>query len=186
LCYNSLVRRMTRLLIYISLLLGGGLLAACGDEPATPTVFVLPALTATPVPPPVVPATPTAIPRPTPPNGEPDILALLPAGTQPLAVIPADLDGDGRPEWVVLAGKVGQPAFETIVPLVIAARPAGFQIVWRGQVDFSVAASGSLQVTDLTGDGRAEIIYQNTTKTGGVYAFVYGGSPRWSGFHNRV
>lgn len=176
-CYNSLVRGMTRLVVYIGLLLGALVLAACGDEVAPPTVAIPPALTASPEPPsPTAAPPPTLAPRPAPPTGEPDILTTLPAGTQPLAVVKADLDGDGRDEWVVLAGKTGQPAFETIQPLVIAARPAGFEIVWRGQVDFSVAASGSLQVTDLTGDGRAEIIYQNTTKVGGVYAFVYGGS----------
>jgi hypothetical protein len=110
------------------------------------------------------------------PPGEPDILALLPTGLQPLGVVQADLDGDGHNEWVVLAGKTGEPVFETVVPLVIAGGAGGFQIVWRGQVDFSVAGSGNLQVVDLTGDGRPEILYQNTIKTGGVYAYVYGGS----------
>lgn len=173
-CYNDRVKGLTRLLVYTWLLLGAGLLAACGDEVVPPTVFIPPALTAT-----SEPLATAARPPPrvtVPPNGEPDVLAVLPAGTQPLAIVKADLDGDGRDEWVALAGKVGQPAFETIVPLVIAAGPGGFQIVWRGQVDFSVAAAGSLQVLDLTGDGRAEIIYQNATKAGGVYAFVYGGS----------
>ena len=165
---------MTRLAIYLGLFLGAGWLAACGETPAPPTVFIPPALTATS--PPVSAPPMGAAGTPVPSTGEPDILALLPPGTQPLDVVKADLDGDGAVEWVVLAGKTGEPVFESVLPLVIAARPGGFQIVWRGQVDFSVAASGSLQVLDLTGDGRAEILYQNTTKTGGVYAYVYVGS----------
>lgn len=170
---------LTRRVLYGWVLLILGLLAACDTAPAPtppPTVFIPPALTATvPLPSPAPPSS-TPIPRPTVPPGEPDILALLPTGMQPLGVVQADLDGDGHNEWVVLAGKTGEPVFETVVPLVIAGGAGGFQIVWRGQVDFSVAASGNLQVVDLTGDGRPEILYQNTLKTGGVYAYVYGGS----------
>jgi hypothetical protein len=110
------------------------------------------------------------------PSGDPDVLALLPTGSQPLAGIKADLDADSRMEWVVLAGKTGSPAFETIVPLIIAARPGGFQVVWRGQVDFSVPRSGTLRLEELTGDQHPEIIYQNTTTLGGEYAFVYAGA----------
>src|SRR5207247_1808201 len=101
------------------------------------------------------------------PNGEPDLLALVPPGQQLLASVKSDLDDDGRAEWVVLVGKAGQPAFETVAPLVIAARPGGFAVVWRGEADFAVAASGSLQVVDLTGDDRPEILYQNASKAGG-------------------
>jgi hypothetical protein len=179
-CYNKAVKLAIQAVLLGILLL---LVACQGPAPApvaTATSVSLPA--ASPAAPSDTPGTTISVPVPptadpeTLPSGQPDILALLPAGNQPLAVVPSDLDGDGHMEWVVLAGKTGQPAFETVLPLVIAARPGGFQIVWRGQVDFSVAASGNLQVLDLTGDGHPEILYQNATPAGGVYAFVYSGS----------
>lgn len=185
-CYNSPVKIGSRAPVYGLALVICLLVGACGgSEPApaaTPGSGGPPPAPGIPAPAgsPAAPLSPTpgALVSPTVPplpTGDPDVLALLPAGSQPLAVTQADLDNDRRAEWIVLAGKAGEPAFETVVPLIIAARPGGYQVVWRGQVDFSVLRSGTLQVLELTGDPYPEILYRNTTPLGGSYAFVYAG-----------
>jgi hypothetical protein len=106
--------------------------------------------------------------------------------TKPLAVIPGDLDGDGREDLTLgffptLGGQPGSVMFYLERSPVSGSGPARFDLGGG----FSLTHDGLLDVLDLNGDGAADVVvrgfpsggeagvfwYENVTEGGGSLAF---------------
>lgn len=155
---------------------------SCARQP-TPTVPVAPTPTTTPwrVPPTPEPPLPTApMPALTPSVGTPDpsaLLPYLPAAAQVVGTVKAELDGDGQPEVMVLLGLDGGPdglGYDHLEMMVLELdRAPGQAVAWKsGKL---VGERGeALQVRDINGDGRDEVLSYQSMGAAGYTLYVLG------------
>jgi hypothetical protein len=181
-----------RSILYVALTLGAALLVflvmSCAREAATPSPTPLPPIpaSATPtqdgVPVPTPEPTPTLAPMPalTPSAGTPDPTALLPYlsdGAQVVGTVRAELDGDAQPEVMVLLGLDGGPdglGYDHLEMMVLELDRAPDQAVaWKS--DQLVGERGeALQVRDINGDGRDEVLSYQSMGAAGYTLYVLG------------
>jgi hypothetical protein len=139
------------------------LLAGCRPQP-TPT--------ATPLPP--TPTAAPATPAPQPTLDAVGILCYLPPGAQVLDVTSADLDGDGQPEYVALAGWAGAAhslGYDRLELFVIEPDRVQLPIVWRSD-KLAGERAQALRVKDANGDGRLEVLSEQAMGAAGDTLYV--------------
>jgi hypothetical protein len=111
--------------------------------------------------------TPVPLPTRTAFAGTPDpdaIRPYIPTGTQVVGTLEAELDGDPQPEVMVLlgvGGEPGGPGYDHLEMMVLELDHAPDPVTWRSSP--LVGERGeALQVRDINGDGRDEVLsYQS-------------------------
>ena len=157
----------------VCLVLAAFLIALFSDGSTVPS----PTATATQTPtrpPSVATSTPVATMEPS----QPDAAQLLPDGAHFLDQFAADLDGDGETEHAVLAGFGPAEPFDSLGLFVLELdQPPGQQIVFSSSP--LVGERGEpLQVRDINGDGRLEMLSLHSTGTQEhtMYILAWGGT----------
>ncbi len=161
----------------VCLLLAAGL-AGCRPAPTpTPMPTAQPSPLATPVGPP-------APPRPTPTVDPSSVLPYLPASAHPLSFLAGDLDGDLKPEVVVLTGFDGaaeSAVYEWLELYVIEPDHVQLPVTFRsGRLRGQRAEP--LQWNDINADGYPEVLSYQGMSAGGRTLYVLawrGGAFDW-------
>lgn len=172
---------------YVVRTLGVALLAflvmSCARDVLTPTAPRTPAASSTPTPQPTPTATPpppAPVPALTPSAGAPDpnaLLPYLPAEAQVAGSLRAQLDGDEPLEVVALLGFNGTGnglGYKHLELMVLELdRPPGQAVAWQsGKL---VGERGeALQVRDINGDGRDEVLSYQSMGAAGYTLYVVG------------
>jgi hypothetical protein len=116
---------------------------------------------------------------PTPPSQPPedDPTLLLPESTEPLHRASADLDGDGRPEEIVLTGWGGggdQLGYDFLQLFVIAYDEGGeYVVAWQSE-QLPTDRAEALDVRDVNGDGLPEVLSVQAMGAAGETLYLLG------------
>ncbi|MBC7258964.1 MAG: hypothetical protein H5T65_06925 [Chloroflexi bacterium] len=117
-----------------------------------------------------------------PASGSPtdDVLLVLPESAVVLSHLSLDMDGNGAPESVVLAGWGGgadRLGYDFLQVFVVALPPMGEPfVVWQSE-QLPTDRAEALQTQDLTGDGLPEVLSVQAMGAGGEMLYVLG----WQG-----
>ena len=126
-------------------------LAAC-------MVMVIAAGCAGPAVPTSVPPTATSVVAPAP--AEPDVIQFIPDSAHIVRQIALDLDGDGKLEYVILAGFGGSPdrlGYDWLQFFIVEPDRPGYEVAWQSGQLLTDRAEEML-FKDINGDGRVEVL----------------------------